>query len=127
MKMKIKFNWKRIAAAALAGVLACSMLSGCKKGGTTGKNEIMYYFYGTEAPDTAMVMEKVNEKLKEKTGYTIKYKFLTSDNYDLVSVSYTHLIYVSVADFYCIFYRVFCCRAFNQPCAESKLWNLNSV
>ena len=63
MKMKIKFNWKRIAAAALAGVLACSMLSGCKKGGTTGKNEIMYYFYGTEAPDTAMVMEKVNEKL----------------------------------------------------------------
>lgn len=99
MKMKIKFNWKRIAAAALAGVLACSMLSGCKKGGTTGKNEIMYYFYGTEAPDTAMVMEKVNEKLKEKTGYTIKYKFLTSDNYDLVLSSGEKYDLISAPDF----------------------------
>lgn len=80
----MKFNWKKVAAAALAGIMVCGMFSGCKKGGSVGQNEIMYYFYGTEAPDTAMVMEKVNEKLKEKTGYTIKYKFLTSDNYDLV-------------------------------------------
>ena len=75
---------KRIFGLLLAAALVCTMLGGCGKSSATGDNEIMYYFYGSEMPDTAMVIEKVNDILKEKTGITIKYKFLTSDNYDLV-------------------------------------------
>lgn len=98
-KTKMKFKWKRTIAAVLMGVLACGMLGGCGRGTKTGSNEILYYFYGTEANDTAMVMEKVNEKLKEKTGYTIKYKFLSSDNYDLVISSGEKFDLVSAPDY----------------------------
>lgn len=68
----------------LSAVLAASCLAGCGiKKGASGSDELLYYVIGMEKGDTPVVIEKINEILKEKTGYTVRFEYLNSDNYDL--------------------------------------------
>lgn len=67
----------------LSAVLAATCLAGCGKKSAMGEGELLFYVTGTEKGDTSEVIQNVNEILKEKTGYTVKFEFLNSDNYDL--------------------------------------------
>lgn len=68
-----------------AAAVVAGMLSGCSSLKTSGgSDELIYYVYGTESKDTPAVTEEINKILKEKTGFTVSFKFLESSNYDLV-------------------------------------------
>ena len=68
----------------LSAVLAASCLAGCGiKKGASGSDELLYYVIGMEKGDTPAIIEKINEILKEKTGYTVRFEYLNKDNYDL--------------------------------------------
>ena len=68
---------------ALSAVVAAAGLAGCESKGARG-DELLYYVVGTEKADTAAILEEVNTILKEKTGNSVKFEFLNSENYDLV-------------------------------------------
>lgn len=79
----MKRNWKRLVCLALSvGVLAGCM-AGCGKN-VSGGDELLYYVMGSEGKDMGWVLNEVNALVKEKTGITLNFQFLTEDNYDLV-------------------------------------------
>ena len=68
----------------LSAVLAATCLAGCGIGkGKANGGELLYYVMGEEKGDTPAIVEKINGILKEKTGYTVRFEYLNTDNYDL--------------------------------------------
>ena len=82
----MKKGWRVIASVLTLVLAAGLLLTGCNKGGTTSgeTKEILWCVVGDETKDSAMVTEKMNEILEEKLNLRIKFKYLTTDNYDLV-------------------------------------------
>ena len=73
----------RILSLVLAIVLVAGLFAGCKKEPKKGSGEIVWIVEGTEAADNLAVFEQFNEKLKEKTGYTVKFEYIDRTQYDL--------------------------------------------
>ena len=74
----------RIISLILVLVLAVSVFAGC-----TDKNkkketaEITWVVVGTEAADNLDVFKLFNDKIKEKTGYTVNFEYIDQTQYDL--------------------------------------------
>lgn len=82
----------------LAAVTAATCFSGCKQN-KASNGELLYYVYGSEKSDTASIISKVNEILKDKTGYTVRVEFLNDDNYDLTLSSGDNFDLINAPDY----------------------------
>ena len=68
----------------LSAALAASCLAGCgMKKSASGEGELLFYVIGTEKGDTSAIIEQANAIIKDKTGYSVKFEYLNTDNYDL--------------------------------------------
>lgn len=78
MKKKIL----KLMSAVLAMTFLVTSFAGCKKNNTEA-NEIIWYIVGMEAEDTGWIIDEVKKEIKTKTGVSVDFRMLTSDNYDL--------------------------------------------
>jgi len=72
----------RIISLILILVLAASLFAGCGSG-KNGSGEVTWIVVGTEAADNPEVFEQFNAKMKEATGYTVKFEYIDQTQYDL--------------------------------------------
>lgn len=97
----MKFMFKKLKKGiciALSAVLASACLAGCGKQ-TSKTDELLYYVVGTEKADTATIIEEANKIIKDKLGFTVKFEFLTDDNYDLALSSGDSFDLISAPDY----------------------------
>ncbi len=74
----------RIISFILVLVLAASVFAGCSKNKVSeGSDTIVWYVAGLQEPDNPEIFKMVNEKLKEKVGLTIDFKYIDESQYDL--------------------------------------------
>ena len=78
----------RIISLVLVLVLAVGMFAGCgdkkaKKDEGEFIKEVVWLVEGLEAADNLEVFELFNQKLEEKTGYTVKFEYFDRTQYDL--------------------------------------------
>lgn len=84
----------------LSAVLTATCLAGCSIGkDKTGSGELLYYIVGNEKGDTPAIIEKINEILKDKTGYTVRFEYLNSDSYDLTLSSGDNFDLITAPDY----------------------------
>jgi len=90
----------RVVSIALTVAVLIALISGCgNKMRNAASDELVYCVIGEERKDSMPVMEKVNAVLKEKTGVTIKLKYLSTDNYDLVISSGENYDLIAAPDY----------------------------
>lgn len=79
----MKGKWKKVVSLMLSACVLAGCMAGCGKKVSRG-DELLYYIMGSEGKDMSWVLNEVNTIVKEKTGVTLNFQFLTEDNYDLV-------------------------------------------
>jgi len=74
----------RIISLLLVLVIAASVFAGCKSDKKEkASGEVVWVVVGTESADNKEVFKAFNEKLKAKTGYTVKFEYIDQQQYDL--------------------------------------------
>ncbi len=91
---------KRFVGFVLVLVLVCSLLAGCGNNTSDADgNTLVWLVQGTSKDDTLKVLKMVTEKLEEKTGATVKFKFVETSNYDLVLSSGEKVDLIAAPDY----------------------------
>lgn len=93
-------NFKRVVGLVLSLVLIVTALSGCgSKDVSTGEGgTLVYLIGGGGCDDSPRINEALNKILKEKTGYTLEFKYVDATSYDLILSSGEEVDLVGAAD-----------------------------